>query len=226
MHPMVQQLTHAMQQAADPTKAGPMQAYMKTAQPFYGVQAGPRQKLFKTIARQFKQISREAYGQIIDELWRGHYREDQYQAIEVAQYYKTYHTKESWPIYEGMIRTATNWDTLDGLASWLIGPLILRHRELENELVKWSVDDNMWVRRASLLAHLHHKQQTNTHLLSELILRLAHEQEFFIRKAIGWVLRDYSYTDPAWVESFVTQHSDKLSGLSKREALKVINKRS
>ncbi|MCB0173573.1 MAG: DNA alkylation repair protein, partial [Anaerolineae bacterium] len=84
--------------------------------------------------------------------------------------------------------------------------------------------DNFWVRRASLLAHLRHKEQTNTQLLADTILALCHESEFFIRKAIGWVLRDYSYTDPAWVSNFVAQYDDRLSGLSKREALKQINR--
>jgi 3-methyladenine DNA glycosylase AlkD len=222
MHPFVVQLKQALQQAGDPDKAVEMQAYMKTTQPFYGVQAGPRRKSFKMIAKQFKQLTRQEYEQVIFELWRGQYREEMYQAFEVAEHYKSYRDIESWSIYEQLAQSATNWDTLDWIAGKLVSPLILNHRELEQKLVEWSKSDNFWVRRASLLAHLHHGDKTNTALLSELILRLCHEQEFFIRKAIGWILRDYAYVNPEWVKVFVAEHQHLLSGLSQREALKHI----
>ncbi len=224
MHPMVIAIKGDLEKLADPAKAAEMQAYMKTGQPFYGVQAGPRRKSFKAAARNFKKITWPEYEQIIFELWRGHTREEMYQALEVAEHYKVYHNLQSWPIYHKLAHTATHWDTLDWIAGKLVSPLVLKHRELEQELVKWSKSANFWVRRASLLAHLRHKQQTNTRLLADTILALAHEQEFFIRKAIGWILRDYSYANPEWVQNFVAQHQDKLSGLSRREALKQIER--
>lgn len=222
-HPMTIAIREALEKLRDPAKAPGMQAYMKTDQPFYGVPAPPRRKACKAIAKTFKGLTREEYEQIIFELWQGDYREEMYQALEVARHYKMFQDKTSWPIYEQLVYTATNWDTLDWIVGDLVSPLVLQHRELEQELIKWSHAENFWVRRASLLAHLRHKAQTNTHLLAETILRLCHEKEFFIRKAIGWVLRDYAYTNPAWVRAFVTAHEAKLSGLSKREALKRIN---
>jgi 3-methyladenine DNA glycosylase AlkD len=221
-------MTHALiddlQRLADPDKAEPMQAYMKTDQPFYGVQAKPRRDSFKAIAKQFKAISRPEYEQIIFELWQSSHREAMYQALEVAQHFKKYRDPGSWPIYERLVRTASHWDTLDEVARNLISALVRQHREFEARLVEWAEDDNFWVRRASLLAHLKHKAQTNTVLLAETILKLAPEKEFFIRKAIGWVLRDYSYTNPAWVRQFVEQHAAQLSSLSQQEALKQINR--
>ena len=224
-HPLVDTLQQAMRAAADPAKAGPMQAYMKTGQPFYGIQSGPRRKLFKEAARRFPVGTREAYETVVLALWNGTYREDQYQALEAAEHFKRFRTPEAWPLYEHLARTATNWDTLDWIAAKLLGPLVLQHRAFEADLERWSRDDNMWVRRAALLAHLHHRAETNTALLSALILRLAHEREFFIRKAIGWVLRDYSYANPGWVAAFVAAHEDVLSGLSRREALRQIARR-
>ena len=224
MHPMAVSINEALKKIGDSEKAKGMQAYMKTTQEFYGVQAGPRRKSFKAIARNFKNITREEYEQIIFELWNGHYREEMYQALEVAEHYRNYRDLESWSIYERLVKSASNWDTLDWIAGKLVSPLILQHRELEQTLVKWSKSENFWVRRASLLAHLHHKDETNTELLAETILKLSHEQEFFIRKAIGWILRDYSYSNPEWVLAFVQKHHDALSGLSKREALKQINR--
>ena len=224
MHPLTERITAALKSLADPDIAQGMRAYMKSDQPFYGVKAGPRRTAFKTIAKQFKFIAPEEYEQIIFELWGGTHREEMYQALEVAEHYKKYRTLASWPIYDRLVRTSPHWDTLDWIAGKIVSPLVLKHRELEAQLVDWSQDDNFWVRRASLLAHLRHKAHTNTELLADTILALCHEQEFFIRKAIGWVLRDYSYTDPAWVSNFVKQYEERLSGLSKREALKQINR--
>lgn len=223
-HPLVAALHAAMHAAADPEKAAGMQAYMRTDQPFYGVQAGPRRRIFVEQARRFPVTSRAEYEAVILELWNGTFREDQYQALEVAERYKRYRDVESWPLYEHLVRTASNWDTLDWIAGKLLSPLVLQHRAFEADLVRWSQDENLWVRRAALLAHLHHRDRTNTTLLADLILRLAPERAFFIRKAIGWVLRDYSYTNPAWVAAFVASHQDVLSGLSQREALKQIRR--
>ncbi len=223
-HPMVLQLNQEMEKAGDSERAKGMQAYMKTTQPFYGIQAGPRKKIFKQVAKNFKDLTHEEYEQVIFELWNGQYHEEMYQALETAQHYKAYHNLESWPIFDRLVKSVTNWDTLDWIAGRIVSPLILKHREMEEKLVEWSKDSNFWVRRASLLAHLHHKKETNSKLLAETILALAHEEEFFIRKAIGWILRDYSYANPEWVEAFVKEYEAELSGLSKREALKQINR--
>ena len=217
-------LIKELEKASDPEKAIQMQAYMKTTQLFYGVQAGPRRRIFKTATKAFKVRSRGEYKQVIFELWRGRYREDMYQALEVAEHFKEFRDKKSWPIYEKLVKSAPHWDTLDWIAGKLISPLIGSERELEKKLVKWARSKSIWVRRASLLAHLHHRSETNTVLLAETILLLSHENEFFIRKAIGWILRDYSYTNPKWVREFVEENQDTLSVLSKREALKHINR--
>ncbi len=223
-HPMVEEIRQALAAAADPEKAGPMQAYMKTEQPFYGVPSGPRRKLFKQIAKRHKLPDRGSYEQVVLELWQGEHREEMYQALEAAEYFRAFRTPEAWPLFERLVRTATHWDTLDWIAAKLISPLVLEHREFEQQLRAWAGDENLWVRRASLLAHLHHDEATNTDLLAETILRLAGETEFFIRKAIGWVLRDLSYSRPGWVRQFVESHADELSGLSRREALKQLER--
>jgi 3-methyladenine DNA glycosylase AlkD len=147
-----------------------------------------------------------------------------YQAIELAQFYKCYHDERAWPLFQKLVYEASHWDTLDWIAGRLISPLVRRYRHFESELIQWTQADSLWVRRAALLAHLHHGNDTNTKLLSETILKLAPEKEFFIRKAIGWVLRDVSAADPQWVKNFVYDHQTKLSGLSRREALKRISR--
>lgn len=224
LHSMVQYLFQEMAAAANSKDAPQMQSYMKTDQPFYGIKAAPRRKIFRRAAKQFSIDSRDEYGQVIRQLWNGTYREDMYQALEVAERYKKYRTQEAMPQYEYLANTATNWDTLDWIAGKLISDLVRKHRGFEAKLKEWRRSDNMWLRRTSLLAHKGHREETHTELLGETILMLSDEEEFFIRKAIGWILRDYSYANPDWVEAFVDEHEDELSGLSKQEALKKIKR--
>ena len=219
-HSLAVALRQALQAAADPAKAPSMQAYMKTDQPFYGVMAGPRRALFRAALKQHPLRSREEYEENVRDLWYGTYREEMYLALDLAQGAKAYRDLASWPLYVEMMCTATNWDTLDWIAATLLGDLLRQHREKETEVCTWVDDANLWVRRTSLLIHLKHKRETNLPMLSAAILHLAPEKEFFIRKAIGWVLREYAKTDPDWVRAFVDEHKDQLSGLSVREATK------
>ncbi len=221
-HPFVDELRAEMTVQANAEDAPIMQAYMKTDQPFYGVKSKARRAIFRAARRRYPVNSRDEYRDIIFDLWGGVYREEMYLALDVVEFTKPYRDIDSWPIYVELMTAAPWWDTLDWIAGKIMSLLILEHRELEAELARWRIDENMWVRRASLLAHLKHKAATNTELLAETIEMLAHEEEFFIRKAIGWVLREYSKTDPAWVGAFVAAHESTLSGLSKREAMKYV----
>lgn len=218
--PMVIFMQQRMAETGNIDDAKAMQAYMKTDQPFYGVKAPERKAIFKQARQHTKIQSFIDYKRLVLWLWSGENREEQYLAMDVAEYYQVFRTLEAFEVYEEMLVGADHWDTLDKIASNLIGPLIMEHRELEQKLLAWRCSDNMWLRRASLLAHLKHKAHTNVPLLEETILLLAHEQEFFIRKAIGWVLREYAKTDPEYVRAFVTHHDASLSSLSKQEALK------
>lgn len=224
MQPITKYINDCLSKNGDSLKAPEMQAYMKTDQPFYGVQSKLRKQIFRDAIKKYPIKSRDEWESIILELWNGSYREEMYQALEVAERYKIYHDEDAWQLFERLLRTATNWDTVDGIAPSLIGRLVEKYRHFEKELWEWTDDENFWVRRGSLLAHLKHKDKTNIKLLSQTILKLAHEKEFFIRKAIGWILRQYSYTDADWVSQFVNKYKDKLSGLSKREAMKAINR--
>ncbi len=226
MQPITKYIRNELKLHGDATKAPQMQAYMKTDQPFYGVQSKLRKQIFRDAIKKYPITSQKTWETLILELWNGIHREEMYLALEVAERYKKYHYETSWDLFEKLLRSATNWDTVDWLSSNLIGQLVYKYQHFEKYLIDWSDDDNFWIRRASLLAHLKHKEKTNTKLLASTILKLSQEEEFFIRKAIGWVLRQYSYTDPNWVLQFVENHEEKLSRLSKREALKVINRKS
>ncbi len=213
-----------LEKAADSEKAGPMQAYMKTSQPFYGVQTAGRKAIFREARQLYPIESYTQFKRIIHILWNSTYREDMYMALEIGEHYRKFNTPDAFIFWEEIITTATNWDTVDWIAGRIISLMILKYPQLFNELPRLSRSQNMWLRRTALLAHLKHKDQTNTKLLEKTVLKLAHEKEFFIRKAIGWILREYSKTNPDWVLSFVQSHIEKLSELSKKEALKIIRK--
>ena len=207
--------------ARDPARAAPMQAYMKTEQSFYGIQAKERRAIFKECTAMCPVVEQSDYEDVIRTLWDGEHREDMYQALETAEYFKQFRTAKSWRLYEELVHSATNWDTLDWIAGKLVSDLLLRERaRFAKRLLVWRKDDNLWVRRASLLAHLHHGKETDRELLGETIRLLMPEKDFFIRKAIGWILRDFANTDPLWVIEFTRQVEQELSGLSRREALK------
>ncbi|MBY5944820.1 DNA alkylation repair protein [Photobacterium rosenbergii] len=220
--PMVIFMQQRMAEAGNTDDAKAMQAYMKTEQPFYGVKSPERKAIFKQAREHTKISSFIEYKRLVLWLWSGENREEQYLAMDAAEYYKSFRTLEAFPVYEEMLNEASHWDTVDKLASNLIGPLVKEHRELEGAVRGWRESENMWLRRASLLVHLKHKAETNLPLLEETILMLASEKEFFIRKAIGWVLREYAKTDAEFVKRFVMTHQEQLSSLSRQEALKNI----
>ena len=219
-HPLVPALRAALAGQRNPDDAAAMRAYMKGVQPFYGIKSGPRRALLRTAIGCYPITNRADYEAVIRALWAGEYREELYLALDVAERVKPYCDLASWPLYGELMRQGDWWDTLDWIAGKLMSPLVLAHRELEADLIAWRTDPGLWVRRASLLTHLKHKAATNQVLLAETILMLAPDTDFFIRKAIGWVLREYAKVNPVWVIDFVTAHEAELSQLSQREALK------
>ncbi len=225
MHPIIPAMRQALADQADGERAAQMAAYMKTDQLFYGVQSKQCHQVFRVALKKYPIRAVADYETVIFELWNGVHREEMYQALRVAES-KPFYAIEQWSVYERLVQSSDWWDTLDWIAGKIVSGLYRKHPQfVEPYLIAWRTDDGMWVRRASLLAHLRQKTRTNCDLLAETILMLAHEPEFFIRKAIGWALRDYSYSNPQWVEAFVAEHDAVLSNLSKREALKAIERR-
>ncbi|MBN1597628.1 MAG: DNA alkylation repair protein [Bacteroidales bacterium] len=154
-------------------------------------------------------------------LWNLPEREFQYAAIEILMKFKKLLKKEDIQLLEYMITSKSWWDTVDGIAAWLCGTYFNKYPEqIKSVTNSWVKSDNMWLQRSALLFQLKYKKETNTDLLARYIELLIDSKEFFIRKAIGWVLREYSKTDPSWVAGFVENH--ELSGLSRREATKYI----
>lgn len=211
----------ALSALADPVKAGPMAAYMKTDQPFYGVQKPERTKIERNLQRRFHLGTQEAYETAVSGLWGGERREENYLAIAVARQYPAFMGLASLPLYERLIREGAWWDFVDDVAIRLVGRIWFSYRtELNSVMDTWIQDENLWIRRSALIAQNSHKQETDDERLFRYCLQCAGDKAFFIRKAIGWALREYSYTAPERVAAFVSSHRDMLSGLSYREAVR------
>ena len=208
-------------EVADPDAAEKMAAYMKTTMPFYGVKRPQRDPIFKDMQQRFPIESREDYESAILELWGRPHREEKYLAVGVARKHRELITMSSLPVYKRLIVEGAWWDFVDEVATHMVGKLLLEHRsEMQPILDGWVEDDDMWLRRSALLAHLTHKERTDESKLFEHCLLRSHETEFFIRKAIGWVLREYAKTSPEVVRRFVVTNQDSFSGLTVREAMK------
>jgi 3-methyladenine DNA glycosylase AlkD len=208
-------------QVADPVKAGSMAAYMKTDMPFYGVQKAGRVPILRAAVERFPPSNREDYRTAVLALWEQPHREENYLAIGYARSFPRFVTLSSIPLYRRLIIEGAWWDFVDEAAIHLVGDVLLHQREpMTPKVEAWIDDRDLWLRRTSILAQIGHKGATDTDLLFEACERRMHETEFFIRKAIGWALRDYARTDPDAVAAFVADRRGELSGLSYREATK------
>jgi 3-methyladenine DNA glycosylase AlkD len=214
-------VTAQLKRLADPAKAPAMAAYMRTAQPFFGVPTPVRVAMLKQMVARFAPTDQKSYARSVLALWKLPHREEQYCAIAFARRYAQFITPASLPLYERMIREGAWWDFVDEIAANLVGAVYGNFRAQTRPIIeRWIDDEHMWIRRSAILSHLKHKHQTDAAQLFEQCLKRAHESDFFIRKAIGWALREYSKTDPRAVRAFLTKNRKRLSNLSYTEGSK------
>lgn len=201
-----------------------MQAYMKSAMPYLGVTAVPLRAVCKRIFSKHPIVDCDTWQKDVLDLWRNaSYREERYCAIELSgdKRATSFHTIAILPMVQEMITTGAWWDYVDVLASHRLGTMLERDPvPMKEAMLEWSTSENMWMRRSSILCQLRFGEDTDLELLYACIEPSLSSKEFFLRKAIGWALRQYAWTDPSEVKRYVKLHEGQLSGLSKREALK------
>ncbi len=211
--------------AANPEKAPGMQAYMKSVMPYRGVKMPQLRAICKRVFAEHALASCEEWQAAVLELWRGaKFREERYAAMELAgqKRYAEYRTPNVMPMFEEMIVAGAWWDYVDEVAH-LVGQLLRANRKQMRPVMRaWSTDENLWKRRVSIICQISFKRDTDLTLLYANIKPNLADRDFFIRKAIGWALRAYAWTDPDEVARYVRAHEAQLSGLSRREALKNI----
>ncbi len=220
---MLNDLKKLFSTAAVPEIAVKQSAYMRNLFPFLGITKPQRELLEKEIFKKIQIRDLADLQKILLELWKQDHREFHYTALCLAQRYRKILTPEIIPTLETMIRTQSWWDTVDTIAPNLMGYLVKKHPELSSLMDRWIEDPYLWIRRAALLHQLRWKQETDEEKLFIYCQKTLHENDFFIRKAIGWVLREYSKTNPTAVEKFMTAHRSSLSPLSIREGSKYLD---
>lgn len=221
MQELVTFVANELGQLANPEKAGPMAAYLKTDMPFYGVQKAGRTLVYRKLNKKFPVENHETYREMVLALWTQPHREEKYLALRIAEQNKKYVTHQNLDLYRRLIVEGAWWDLVDGVAAHCVGRVFLNERvATEPTIEAWIDDDNMWLRRTSLISPLQHKHETDHVMLFDHCRRRAFETEFFIRKAIGWTLREYAKSEPDRVVGFLQDHGQELSGLSFREASK------
>jgi 3-methyladenine DNA glycosylase AlkD len=216
-----------LEQRANPRDAVAMAAYMKTSMPFYGVPKPAREEIFRQLKKNFSVANRKDYERAVIGLWKLEHREEKYFAIYVARTWRDFIAPESMPLYRRMIEEGAWWDFVDEIASHLVGAVLLHHRkEIAPMMDRWIADTDMWIRRTAIISQLTHKDKTDHVRLFRYSLAQAAEKEFFIRKAIGWALRQYAYSEPERVRDFIRKNRARLSPLTYREASRVLIKQS
>ena len=214
-------LLNTLSDHADEINAKAMKAYMRDQFEFYGIKARERRELSRPFFSQRSRPKLELLDKIIDELWEDPHREVQFISMELVDKYKKQLTTVHFRMLEKMIITRSWWDTVDYIASTLVGNLVKRFPNEGYQIIeKWRNSGNMWLVRTCILFQLKYKDDVDEELLFSLIRENAQDKEFFIRKAIGWSLRQYAKFKPERVLWFADNH--ELSGLSRREALKHI----
>jgi 3-methyladenine DNA glycosylase AlkD len=209
--------------AGDARKAPEMQRYMKSELPFRGVSAPERKALGRRLSAEHVLGSAAALRSAVLTLWReAAYREERYVAIDLIgdRRYAAWQTPSWLPVYEEMIVTGAWWDVVDEVANRRVGPLLRTYpAELTPVMRAWATDADLWKRRTSIICQLGAKEATDTALLTAAIEANLGDRDFFVRKGIGWALRQFARTEPGWVRTFVDTHP-ALSPLSVREAVK------
>jgi 3-methyladenine DNA glycosylase AlkD len=222
--PLFKAIRSTLTAVADPEKAPGMQAYMKSTMPYRGVQTPQRRRICRAVFEAHPLASFEEWTAAVLELWRlADYREERYCAIELSGQprYGDFQTLQTLPMYEEMVTTGAWWDYADEIGGHRLRNLLVRYpKGMSRRMRAWSRDRDLWKRRCSIICQLRRGEDTDVELLFDCIEQNLDDREFFIRKAIGWALRDLAWFDLPTVERYVEKNASRLSGLSRREALK------
>jgi 3-methyladenine DNA glycosylase AlkD len=209
----------------DPSKAALMQAYMKDHGTFLGIVSPDRRAAQKQAWLGIAKPTEAELSQAVRQLWALDEREFQYAAIDlIAKFHKVCSAGFVTDVSYELITTKSWWDTVDGLQHG-VEPFVVRFPELRHLMRDWLHSENIWVARSAILHQLHQKKTTDATMLFEFCTARATDKEFFIAKAIGWALREYSYVDEHAVRAFI-ERTPQLQPLSKREGLKALNRKA
>ncbi len=210
----------ALAARGDPERAREMAAYLKTDMPMFGVAAPERKGVYQEL-RAYAPADRQEWEAAIRALWALPEREGRYAAIAYARQHPAFHTPAALPLFEDLIREGGGWDLVDEIAVHLVGGAWRQDPPAVGAAMdRWIEGEDLWLRRSALLAQNTLGEDTDEERLFRYCAACAPDPAFFIRKAIGWALREYSKVHPVAVAAFLLEHREALSGLSFREGSK------
>ena len=201
-------------------QARQMSKYMLNKFEYIGIKMPERREIFKNFFKEYKNEEKIDW-EFVNKCWENKYREFQYVAADYLKNKKDKLTIDDIPKFKQLILKKSWWDTIDNL-DMTIGALALKDSNVNKILLEWSLDENIWLRRIAIDHQLLRKEKTNTELLEKILKNNLGQNEFFINKAIGWALRDYSKTNPEWVKNFIEKNKEKMAKLSIKEASKYL----
>ncbi|TNC18527.1 DNA alkylation repair protein [Georgenia sp. 311] len=211
--------------AGDPVRAAAQQRYMRSALPFRGLAVPTVRTLVRGVVRGRPAPGYAEWSAAVEALWDGaEFREERYAALGVARSAPEHARAEaSLPLYRHLVLTGAWWDLVDETAAHLVGAVLRAHHETAEDLRAWAREEDRWLRRAAILSQLRSKEYTDRRLLVDVIEPNLADPDVFVRKAIGWALRQYAHLDDAaaaWVRDLVAGYGQRLSPPSRREALR------
>lgn len=204
----------------DPKNAISMSSYMKNKFHFFGIATPLRKKLYKHFLKEENENETIDW-KFLQLCYQDEHREFQYLVTDYLDLMKKKLAYDDIKYINQFMKLKSWWDTTDHYIQ-IIGCIGLSDNRVNDLMLEWSLDENIWIRRASILHQILRKDKTNTELLEKIILNNFGSDEFFINKAIGWILRDYSKTNPSWVSQFIKKYSNQMAPLSIKEASKYI----
>jgi 3-methyladenine DNA glycosylase AlkD len=219
---LMSRLTRVYGHAADPTRASAMAAYMRDQFPFLGIPAPAQKTLSREVVAGLGHPGEADLRVVAQECWALPEREYQYFACSFLRRHARVCSPDFLPTARFLLTTKAWWDTVDALAAHLVGPMVARHPELVAAMDEWILDDDKWLVRTAILHQLGYQEATDGRRLFHYCAVRAGHPDFFVRKAIGWALREYAKTAPDEVRTFVHAHQSRLSALSAREALRTV----
>ena len=214
------ELRTALIDVSDPAKAPDMTAYTKHKFEYLGCSAGERRIAAKSLTQTAKQMGPDELLELVTALWAEPEREFHYVGMDIVRAGAKNLRATDLSTVRGLIVKTPWWDTVDSLAIHTVGTMVTNHSALVADMDEWIESEDLWIARTAILHQLMFKERTDANRLFTYCVMHMESTEFFIRKAIGWALRQYGRTSPEAVISFVADHEGELSGLSKREALK------
>ena len=213
-------LYEEMIQHKNEEQARQMSKYMLNKFEYIGIKTPERRKIFKNFFKEYKNEEKIDW-EFVNKCWENKYREFQYVAADYLKNKKDKLTIDDIPKFKQLILKKSWWDTIDNL-DMTIGALALKDSNVNKILLEWSIDENIWLRRIAIDHQLLRKEKTNTELLEKILKNNLGQTKFFINKAIGWALRDYSKTNPEWVKNFIEEIKENMAKLSIKEASKYL----